>query len=902
MTEDGSRRDDEILQAALECTPDARDSVLDAACGGDVERRARIVRLLDAFERAGGFLDHDTVDPWIGREVGAYEIVSWIGDGGAGRVYEARRARGDFEQRVAVKILRRSIDVHDDARRFRTECEALARLEHPHVARLIDGGMVDDAHPFLVMERIDGQELHAYCDAKRLDVTARLRLFVDICSAVDYAHRNLVIHRDLKPSNVLVTDEGHVKLLDFGIAKLVAPDDVPDEDRTRTEHVRLTPRYASPEQLSGAPIDTLSDVYSLGVILYELLAGTRPYRLEGSTSSEWARVVERTTITRPSRAFPSEAPDARGESERSLRRRLDGDLDNVVLRALERDPSRRYGSPRALADDVERHLAGQPVLARPATLGYRLMKMARRNPVGFGAGALALIALATAATVSSVALARVRAAQQDSERERRTAERTVDFLQNLIASVDPEASQSPESITVLQLLEGSAGRIDDELADEPAVAARLHRTLGRAYQGLQAWESAGTSYARSVELHREAFGARHAFTVQAASDVAYLQSRNGDFAGALATVDSILTALNDAPAALRLGPLAFRSDLLAQNGDFEGAVETGEAALEILRAHDDPERRLEVLNDVGLAFVRVDRPSDAIATFTEAVALSAELHGELHTRTGRMHQNLGYALRAAGRPEDAIPPLRRAIAIYEQVYEADNVHIGVTRSNLADVLASTGDFVGSIENHQAAIAIFREGLGPDHVNVGHATHNLGTAYMLQGDYDRAVERIDEALVIYRDVFGVDHPFVTSAMHNKARCLRRSGRLDESMEIGREVLRRREEVLDAEHPDIARSSEFMGRLMKDMGRPADALPWFERSLAIRREVYAEDNAMRIDAQRDLGACLASLGRDAEAVEHLRVACEAYATHRGAEDEKAVACAEELARVLERLESE
>ncbi len=424
MSSDTERwsRIEEVFHEAAERSPETRAAYLENACGDDDELRVEVEQLLSADADAETFIEPPSAhtlglamgdadgaassesrptDGNIGRRVGAWELQSPLGEGGMGKVYLATRADGQFEMRAAVKLIRRGLATDAILSRFRHERQTLARLEHPHIARLLDGGETDDGLPYLAMEVVDGQPLDTACDEQRLDVDARLSLFLDVCSAVDYAHRNLVVHRDLKPSNILVDERGVPRLLDFGIAKVLDPEF--DPALTAPESTPLTPRYASPEQLRGEAVTTATDVYALGVILYELLAGRHPQSADTRSADELrAAVCERdpprpsTIVGQPGKTSdrdgvvrtldPAALSGLRSEAPRTLRRKLAGDLDNIVLKALSREPERRYPSVAELAEDISRFLDGMPVRARPDEWSYRAARFVSRHRVGVGAG------------------------------------------------------------------------------------------------------------------------------------------------------------------------------------------------------------------------------------------------------------------------------------------------------------------------------------------------------------------------------------------------------------------------------------------------------------------------------------------------------------------------------------
>jgi tRNA A-37 threonylcarbamoyl transferase component Bud32 len=415
----------DLFRVAIECDPAKRAAYLDEACADDTALRAEIESLLASHDHAENFIEspafadavkaltESPAETVAGRRVGSYRLIREIGRGGMGTVYLAERADEQYEKLVAIKVVRRGMDSEEILRRFYNERQILASLDHPNIARLIDGGTTEDGLPFLVMEYVEGVPVMDYCDQRRLTINERLRLFRTVCAAVQHAHQNLVVHRDLKPSNVLVTPDGTPKLLDFGIAKVLSPElSTLTTEQTRTDLRILTPDYASPEQARGERLTTTSDVYSLGVVLYELLTGYRPYRSLNAPPHELARLIceqdpakPSTTITNvevvphvgdagAQAASTSESVSlARDTQPDKLRRQLSGDLDNIILMALRKEPSRRYATVGQFSDDIGRHLDGLPVAARKDTFKYRAAKFVRRNRLGVAAACVVALSL-----------------------------------------------------------------------------------------------------------------------------------------------------------------------------------------------------------------------------------------------------------------------------------------------------------------------------------------------------------------------------------------------------------------------------------------------------------------------------------------------------------------------------
>ncbi len=534
----------EVVDAVLDLPPEKRASYLDQVCPESSVRRY-VESLVVSFEHANKFLDEpavahcpegvepDDVESWNGRRVGPYQVVEEIGRGGMGSVYRALRADDQYQREVAIKVVRGGVHTGLSLARFRAERQILADLDHPNIARLLEGGSTEDGQPYFVMEYIQGEPLDLYCDKYKLTVTGRLELFRTVCSAVQYAHQKLVIHRDIKPSNILVAKQGIPKLLDFGIAKILGPDSgLSSADRTNTMVRLLTPEYASPEQWRGETITTSSDVYSLGVVLYELLTGHRPYSLSTQRPDEMIRVVTQTEPERPSNVISriENAIEASGKSSpltpetvsatregtpEKLRRRLAGDLDNIILMALRKEPQRRYASVEQFSEDLRRHLAGLPVIARSDTVAYRSGKFIRRHLAGVTAAALVVLSL-TVGLVVAVRQAHI--ARIERARAENRFNDVRDLANSLISGVYDSIEDLPGSTTARKLIVDKALHYLDSLSRESQGDASLQRELAAAYkrigdvQGNEAsanlGDSAGSlkSYQKALEIRKALMG------------------------------------------------------------------------------------------------------------------------------------------------------------------------------------------------------------------------------------------------------------------------------------------------------------------------------------------------------------------------------------------------------------
>ncbi len=524
-----------IVENAIAQPDEKRAGYVDAACVDNPSLRDQVEQLLQSVGHLGEFLevpDSPSVDKTqsdvvagepVGRRVGPYRLMHVLACGGMGTVFYAIRADDIFEQQVAIKLINRGMESDDVLRRFHQERQLLASLAHPNIARLLDGGTTDDGRPYLVMEYIDGQPIDAYCDRHQLSIRDRIELFGQICSAVQYAHQNLIIHRDLKPGNILVTTSGMPKLVDFGISKLV--EDNPERSHSSTTvAAALTPQYASPEQIRGERVTTMTDVYSLGVVLYEILTGCRPYQLEDVAGYEMERIICESAPHKPSsvilRAYvgrngaidPNQGTLAkldtlRGVRPEQLRTSLSGDLDTIILRAMAKDPNRRYPSVELFDEDLHRYLAGMPVRARPDTFSYRAQKFIRRNRTMMTAVAAVFLIMVTATAVSTAMFLRMRQAKELAHQEKKAAlvsqqhaQEVAYFLQEVLQAANPY--RKGREVSLLELLADAEARIEAELAGQPVIEADVRFALATTYYGLWYHSKAREHLAIAVDLNR----------------------------------------------------------------------------------------------------------------------------------------------------------------------------------------------------------------------------------------------------------------------------------------------------------------------------------------------------------------------------------------------------------------
>jgi eukaryotic-like serine/threonine-protein kinase len=708
----------------------------------------------------------------MGDRIGPYRVLRTLGAGGMGEVYLAERADAQFEQQVAIKVVHGgalAVSMHS---RLKQERQILAQLDHPNIAHLLDGGALTDGSAYIVMEYVDGEAIDVFCDVNRLGIDARLKLFQTVCAAVHYAHQNLIVHRDLKPSNILVTAAGVPKLLDFGIAKLL-------DDRQAARHtlavtqadVRvMTPDHASPEQVRGQAITTSSDVYVLGVLLYKLLCGTGPFFISSMRLSEIERAICEKDPLPPSQMVSAEElpeskliAESRGTSAKRLKRSLGGDLDNIVLMAMRKEPERRYASAEQLAGDIQRFLEGMPVIARRDTVSYRTAKFVRRHwlPVS-AAAAAAFIVLAFSVTTYEqsvrIAAERDRVAQQRelAEHERARAEEVSSFLVNLFKLSDPEENRGNQ-VTARELLDSGAKRLQSGLENQPETKAALLLTVGSVYDSLGQYNDALPILDEALHLQGES---RRGSRVGTLLEIGSARIGAGDLPGAEPPLQEALhvsqsefgaTSAESGRALWALGMLrhqqgrygeakdlyirslgilekgrapqtdvsAVLDDLAkvyAREQQWELAKQTYERALEIDRQAlgDDHPRIALRLNNLAIVAQNMGDPKQAEALFRDALGRNERAYGDRHPDTAITKGNYGLMLQREGRLIEAEPLLKDAVAIRLSLYGADHYKVGYARVSLAILLHDKGDLVDSDSEFRQALAIYDKSLPANH--------------------------------------------------------------------------------------------------------------------------------------------------------------------------------------------
>ena len=702
--------------------------------------------------------------PVVGTRLGPYTVIALVGRGGMGAVYEAARADDQYRKRVAIKLVQAGRDTDLTLARFRRERQILANLEHRNIATLLDGGVAPDGRPFLVMEYVEGEPITTYCNVRRLSLRGRLGLFRQVCGAVHHAHKNLVVHRDLKPGNIFVAGDGTVKLLDFGIAKLVGDDESGTEPLTRAEARPFTPEYASPEQITGAPLTTASDVYSLGVVLYELLAGRRPHVVTGSALVDIERAVLEAPVARPSAVVTDDV--ARDRSERSatqLSRELHGELDNIVLTALRREPERRYASVEAFGDDLQRFLSGKPVRAQRDWAGYRVRKFVQRNTAAVAASLLLLVALAGGGVSTVVAARRARAEQAKSERVNA-------FLRTILSSVRPVTAG--RDVPVSELLDSAAARVRTELLTQPGVQLELETVIGQSYQALGRLADAESQLRSALALRQQVDGERSMSYVAGLNALADVVLAKGEYDRA----DSILR-----PA------LALHRSLTTKPDTLLAAV----------------------LGDLGSVAHSRGQDAEAEGFHRQALAVKRQLFGENDDHVAFSLANVSITLGGQGRWAAAESLNRSSLTILRNNHPEPNVNVANVLNALATALDLQGKNAPADSAYRETLAMRRQLLGEDHPDYTFTAFNYSMFAFDQGRYAEAADYSRKILALRGTKLPDSHPSVAAALQTLGRCLDKLGDTDGGGKAIEESLALRRKNLPATSWLIASSESVLG---------------------------------------------------------------------------------------------
>jgi serine/threonine protein kinase/tetratricopeptide (TPR) repeat protein len=835
------RRIKEIVGGAIDREPVERAAFLDQACAHDASLRAEVESLLIAHADADGLSEN----PWAAstvtdpagesKTIGPFRLIHRLGVGGMGQVWLAEQTE-PVRRRVALKLIRAGM--YDSAllQRFQSERQSLAIMEHPAIAKVFDAGTTAEGQPYFAMEYVDGLPITEYCDGKKLGIRERLKLFLQVCEGVQHAHQKAIIHRDLKPSNILIAEvdgKATPRIIDFGLAKATVA--VPGETLfTQVGALMGTPGYMSPEQAdpSVRDIDTRTDVYSLGVVLYQLLTGYLPFdttKWNKQRLDEVLRELRETDPERPStkvggnRETTTASAEARGTDPQQLTSLLRGDLDWITLKALEKDRERRYGTPSALAADVERYLENRPVVARPASTTYRLRKYVRRNRTA--------VAVATGATALLMAFAVMQSLQlRRITRERDRADRIMEFMTNMFKVSDPSEARG-NSITAREILDKSSKEIDAGLAKDPELQTRLMSTMGTVYVNLGLFSKAQTTLERTIAIGRRAGGASNPDMLSAMSRLAFLLVRQGKYAEAETLLQEAIPGQRQI-----LGP--------------------------------DREETLRSIRVLGFAQEGEGKYKEAEATVREALDGDRRYLGPEQWETLVCMTVLANILDDEGRLAEAEKLYRETQEIQARTFGPDYYATLTTASNLAGVLQEQGKLTEAEQLQREVLAARTRVLGPDHPDTMQVQINLANTLDSGGKYDEAERLYRKSIETQLRVIGLEHADTLTAMHNLGATLRRKGRLAESEKLLRQTLDLRRKVVGLENPETLRTASELAATLSHEKKFDEARQLYSTRIdALARTQSREDVAT---AWYDFACGAAIAGLSDEAFDHLHEA--------------------------------
>jgi len=808
----------ELFGSALEIEPSQRFAFLLAACGDDEALRAEVESLLVAHEKPDFLSDnawHETLSMDMGapRSIGPFQLVKKLGEGGMGQVWLADQT-SPVRRQVAVKFLRSGLVDAALLQRFQAERQSLAIMDHPAIAKVFEAGSTEDGQPYLVMEYVLGQPITNYCDNNKLNVRQRLEVLIKVCEGVQHAHQKAIIHRDLKPSNILVTEVDGVpqpRIIDFGLAKGTASG---ANDRTivltHAGGFIGTPGYMSPEQAETGfqDIDTRTDVYSLGVVLYVLLTGCLPFETRDKPITEVLRQLREDEPSRPSvkvrqgKDPSSSAAALRSTEPRQLVHLLRGDLDWIVLKTLEKDRNRRYGTPAELAADLRSYLRDEPVIARPASAGYRLRKYVRRHRLAVSLAAGLVVLLAAFASLQTAQLRRI-------TRERDRADRVTAFMTAMFKVSNPTEAKG-STITAREILDKASTDIDKSLVQDPELQAQMMDVMGQVYGNLGLYGRASELLTRVVQIRGRVLGVKHPQTLSSMDTLGWVLNRSGHYPEAeklqRQTVDLRREVLGaEQPDTLR--SMTNLANTLALQGHYAESEKLQRETLKSQGRVLGPEHpdTLSSMSYLGSTLYRSGHLKDAETMQRETLTIQERVLGVEHPDTLRSMSVLGNTLTREGHFSESEALQRKTLELRRHVLGPEHPDTLVSMTDLAVSIKRQGRYADAEALEREALSIQRRVLGPEHLSTLMTMNNLAGTLTYENQPVEAEKILRLALAIQQRVLGVEHPETVRSMANIASCLRKEGRCSEAIKMGREALDIRLRVLGIEHPDVAVAS-------------------------------------------------------------------------------------------------
>lgn len=896
MTPERWEKIQSLFEKALELNPSERELFLKKECGNDIKLLNEVVSLLSADEKqhsifSGSVADYIPVNDATldGKIFGNYRAIKLIGAGGMGSVYLAERADGHFEQKVALKIVKPGMNSQEIITRFEDERQILARLQHSNIAILLDGGISEFCLPYFTMEYVEGKPITEYCDEKTLTIEQRLELFKKVCEAVLYAHQNLVIHRDIKPSNILVEEDGTVKLLDFGIAK-VFEEDKDQKFVTRTGMRVMTPEYASPEQVRGEPVSTATDIYSLGLILYQLLTGCPPYEVPSTSAIEMERIICLTEPQKPStmitkilssgsksdlKATPDYISRKRKTTLSKLKKRVSGDLDNICLMAIRKEPERRYSSIAQFIIDIDNHLTGLPITARKSTAAYRTKKFIRRHKIGVVTTTIAVLAIALVTGFYTIQLAEER---DRAKLEAEKAKKVSDFLAGIFQVSDPEQSKG-ETITARELLDNGVKRIEKELSDQPEILANMLGVTGNVYKSLGLYDNSLVLLQKSYFINDSLLGDDSPETVKSLNDLANLNFAMGEYESSVEKFSralakrKIIYGDESLEAAESMNDLAM---VLREQGDYDQSEKLLNASLSIRKKLLSPESSdvAQSLNNLGLLKEDMGELDEAKKLLEKSLKIKEKIYGKIHPSVTETIGNLAFLLQQLGEYEKASKLFEETLGIDKQLYGEVHPSISTDLYNIASNTALMGDLNSAEILYTDVLELDKKLLGKEHPYIALDLNNLAGILSDKGEYAKAEVLYKESLVMNKKIYGDEHPEVATSISNLGVLYNRWGKYSQAEPLLKAALEMRIKLLGENHPNVVTSLNIYAALLTSEKKYGEAVEQYRKSLSLRIKMLGEDHPHTANAFLGLGNALIETNEFAEAEEKINRGLEAY----------------------------
>ena len=896
-----------IFGTALLMPADQRAAYLDQACAGNNALRQRIQAHLSDHVEAGSFLEDPAPGVFAsgeaavpansggtfrstvahlektGDRIGRYKLLEQIGEGGCGVVYMAEQQE-PVRRRVALKVIKLGMDTKQVITRFEAERQALALMDHPNIAKVFDAGATETGRPFFVMELVRGVKITDYCDENQLHTSERLELFIQVCQAIQHAHQKGVIHRDIKPSNILVTVNDGVavpKVIDFGVAKATQGRLTDQTLFTAFEQFIGTPAYMSPEQavMTSLDVDTRSDIYSLGVLLYELLTGKTPFdakKLMASGIDEMRKTIRETEPVRPSTRFATldgeeltKTAKRRSADTSKMIHQIKGDLDWIVMKCLEKDRSRRYDSASALAADVKRHLDNQAIAARPPSTAYRIQKALRRNKTAFAVAGLIAAVLVTATGIS--AWQAIRATRAETMAKQRLAEEEdiSKFLIDTFQSPDP--MRHGRTITVAETLDIAAAKLDADLASQPARRAKLLATLGMTYRALGLSHEATPLLERVRDYYLATAGDEDPDTLKANHNLALVYDETDRHSDALKLREQVFALRQkvngpEHPDTLKaMRSLAFS---YYKAGRCDEALKLREQVLALYRKVSGPEDPDTLFATISLAISYDDagRRREALAMREQVVALCLKVSGPKDPATLLAMLCLATSYFEAGRFDEALKLQEELLALHRKISGPEHPSTLWVMNNLANSYDAIGRRNDALKMREKVLELRRKVLGAENVDTLIAMGNLAISYAKAGRHDEALRLREDVMALYRKLTRSEHPDRIDAMGNLASSYAEAGRYDEALKLREDVLALYRKVNRPEHPDTVEAMGHLADSFEEVGHRDEALKLRKEVVALYVKVSGPEHPDTVGAMHNLALSCAEIGRQDEAIEN------------------------------------